>query len=134
MMRERMKNFELMQEPKVDSALGLPLLAPWTLSQLKAHRWSERFGLSRWFRPFEWPSLDPQLARNSALFAAMPLPSHSQRPGLCLKYARHRPVPGGAMPNGGARQSKMHTRMKRQQGSPGAKQVLPNELFVPRGA
>ena len=37
---------------------------------------------------FEWSSLDPQLARNSALFAAMPLPSHSQRSGLYLKCPR----------------------------------------------
>jgi len=28
---------------------------------------------------FEWSSLDPHLARNSALFAAMPLPSHSPK-------------------------------------------------------
>jgi hypothetical protein len=113
MMRERMKNFDLMQEPE--------LTAPWVavthpldpVPVLKAHRWSKRFGLSRRFRPFEWSSRDPQLASNSTLFAAMPLPSHSQSPRLCLKYARQRPVPGGAMPNGGARQKQMHTKMER---------------------
>src|SRR5579859_3980303 len=91
-----------MQEPK---SWQRPLvLSPLGPCPAKSHGGVQAFLATQAVAAFEWSSLDPQLARNSALFAAMPLPSHSQRPGLCLKCPRPSRVPGGAMPNGRARQ------------------------------